>query len=233
MSILVWLGALAWGLRRDISPPRSWESEVAQFEKRDLTNAPPEEAVLFVGSSSIKLWESLRADLPRYRVFRRGFGGAHMSDVVKYARRVILPYDLEMVVVHAGGNDIAAGATPDEVFEEYKELVKILHRHDPKLRVAFLSLKPSPSRWTIRKNLAEVNEKIAKFAATDARLVYIDIYSKMMGPGEVARPDLFAEDGLHLNSRGYRIWADAVRPHLPQTARKSMSEMPPSLATAP
>lgn len=156
-----------------------------------------------------------------------------MEDVVKYAERVILPYDLEMIVVHAGGNDIAAGKQPSEVVKEFKKLVRIIRRADPKIHIAFLSLKPSPSRWPLREELADVNRRIKAFADTDERVVFIDIYDKMISPKGEPRPELFAEDGLHLNTLGYRIWADAIRPVLPKTARKKVDGIPRALATVP
>jgi len=223
-AVLLWGGRVGWVFWEELQPSGPFEMEIMAFEQRDLTNPPPDEAVLFVGSSSIKLWDSIRRDLPRYRVFRRGFGGAQMKDVLAYAHRVILPYEAEMVVVHAGGNDVAAGVDPAEVLRDFKELAEIIHKARPKMRIGFLSLKPSPARWSVRDKLREVNDLIKRHSETDERFIYIDIYEKMLCPRGGARPEIFVEDGLHLNAEGYRIWADAVRPHLPKTARRRLDE---------
>lgn len=231
-ALLVWLVIFSWRLYRELNPA-PWENEIAAFERRDLTNRAPDEAVLFVGSSSVALWETLRNDLPRFRVFRRGFGGAHMSDVVTYAGRIILPYEPLMVVVHAGGNDLAAGKSPGQVLKDFKALVRRIHRVNPQLRIGFISIKPSPARWHLVQAIRQANRMIKAYTEQDERLVFIDIFDQMLDGSGQPRQSLYASDGLHLNREGYRLWADSVRPYLPPEARRRMNELVNVATNAP
>lgn len=223
-AISAWLIVFAWRLNRELSPP-PWENEITAFERKDLTNRPPDEAVLFVGSSTVAFWNTLRNDLPRFRVIRRGFGGAQMSDVVMYCSRIILPYKPVMVLVHAGGNDLAEGQTPENVANHFKKLVRRIHLENPEIRIGFISLKPSPARWTLVKQIREVNRLIETYTRTDSRLLFIDVFDLMLTESGSPRKELYDPDGLHLSPAGYKLWADAVRPHLPERARKSMEEL--------
>ena len=111
-----------------------WEAEIAGFEASDKTNLPPKGAVLFVGSSSIRLWKTLAKDFAGYEVINRGFGGSQLADSVVLADRIVIAYAPKMVLLYAGDNDIAAGKTPEQVFSDFKRFVEKVHSELPKTR---------------------------------------------------------------------------------------------------
>jgi hypothetical protein len=136
--------------------------------------------VLFTGSSSIRLWTDLEKYFPGTPVLNRGFGGSHMEHLVHYADRVIIPYRPRMVFVYEGDNDINAGKTPEAVFEGFESLTGIIREKLPATRIAFIAIKPSPSRWALVEKIKQANLLIRDYAATDKRLIYIDVFSPML-----------------------------------------------------
>lgn len=191
-----------------------WEKAIAAFEASDRTNPPPCGAIVFVGSSSIRLWKTMEQDFPEHRVINRGFGGSQIADATAFASRIILPYQPRMVVLYAGDNDIAAGKPPEQVLADFRAFVRTLHRADPQLRVACIAIKPSLKRWNLVGQGRAANRRIADFCRKDSRLIFIDIATPMLGADGRPRQELFVEDGLHMTPAGYAIWRDAVRPHL-------------------
>ena len=192
--------------------PQRWEADIAAFEAQDQAAAPAPGGVVFVGSSSIRLWETLAEDFEGIPVVNRGFGGSEMGDALHFADRIILPYRPRLVVVYAGDNDLWAGKGPQEVFEDFRSLVRAIHGELPETRVAFIAVKPSVARWSIADRVRETNGLISGYAESDPLVDYIDIFTPMLGPDGTPRPDLFVEDGLHLNARGYDVWESVVEP---------------------
>lgn len=186
-----------------------WEADIKKFEEEDRKSPPPEHGIVFVGSSSIRLWKTKEAfpDLP---VINRGFGGSTMSDAAQYAERIVIAYKPKTVIAFAGGNDIHAGRTPEEVSDAFRELVKKTQAALPKTRIYFISLFPNVARAGEDEKCKRVNELIRAFTASDERLGYIDTRSRMEGPGGKARPELLRQDGLHMNDDGYKIWNEMV-----------------------
>ena len=191
---------------------RQWEPEIAAFEASDRTSPPPSGGVVFVGSSSIRLWQTLQNDFPGVPVLNRGFGGSVLSDVLVFANRIVVPYKPRVVVLYAGDNDLAAGRTPAQVFADFKEFVAIVHRDLPSTRVAFIAIKPSILRENIIDKIRATNQVIRDYIATDPRLNYVDVFTPMLDASGQPRRELFLEDGLHMNAKGYAIWRDLVAP---------------------
>ena len=188
-----------------------WEADIRKFEEQDRAAPPPPGGAVFVGSSSIRLW-NLREAFPDLPVLNRGFGGSQMADAARYAERIVIPYKPRVVVVFAGGNDIHAGKTPEEVCAAFKELVGKIHAALPETRVYFISLFPNLARAAEDPQCRRVNERIRAFARTDPRLGYIDARPRMENAEGKARPELLREDGLHLNAEGYKVWNEIVGP---------------------
>jgi lysophospholipase L1-like esterase len=190
-----------------------WEPSIRAFEAADRENPPPKEGILFVGSSSIRGWklEENFAELP---VINRGFGGSQIADSVEFADRIVIPYRPKVVVLYAGDNDVAAGKEPRQVLADYKAFVAKVHGSLADARIVFIAIKPSLKRWNLVDKMREANRLIRQVTEKDPRLVYVDVDAPMLGPDEKPRPELFKDDGLHLNATGYKLWADLVRPHL-------------------
>jgi lysophospholipase L1-like esterase len=213
-AVLLAAGLLARpGRAGDKPDPSRWEKAVAAFEKQDREKPPPQNAIVFVGSSSIRLWD-LSKSFPGQGAINRGFGGSHLSDAVHFAPRLVLKHKPRLVVLYAGDNDIAAGKSPEQVAADFRAFVKAVHQELPQTRVAFLSIKPSVRRWPLWDKMQRANALIAEYCKQDKRLLYIDVGKPLLGQDGKPRPELFAKDGLHLNAEGYALWAAAVKPHL-------------------
>jgi lysophospholipase L1-like esterase len=208
----LWLAtALTLGLA---APPADrWEPAIRAFEAQDRLQPPTPGGVVFVGSSSIRLWD-LAKSFPGRNAINRGFGGSQLADAVRCAERIVVPYAPRVVVLYAGDNDLAAGKSPEQVFDDFKQFVATVHRALPKARIVYVGVKPSPSRWKLIDKVRATNALIREFAAKDTRLVFVDVERPMLGPDGKPRPELFRPDRLHLNDEGYRLWASLVAPHL-------------------
>ena len=203
-------------------PSAKWEKEIAALEQQDRENPPPKGGVVFVGSSSIRMWKTLAQDFPNHRVLNRGFGGSQLSDSVRFADRIVIPYAPAMVVVYAGGNDINAGKSPAEVFEAFKAFVEKVQAKLPQTEIAYISIAGNPARWAQVEKVKAANELIAGYINSHPRLKFIDVFPKMLGGDGLPRPEIFLADKLHMNAQGYKLWTEIVRAALPAgEARKA------------
>lgn len=191
-----------------------WEADIKKFEASDKANPPPKHAILFTGSSSIRIWTNVAECFPEYKVINRGFGGSQIADSVRYAERIVLPYKPMAIVFYAGDNDLAEGKTPDEVFADFKRFVYKVHWAQRDVKIFFISIKPSPARWRFRDKVIESNRLIREFCAHEKNLKFIDVYPAMLGPDASPRKELFQKDGLHLNADGYKLWTSIIKPYL-------------------
>ncbi len=191
-----------------------WHSVLQRYAQDDLRDPAPGGGVVFIGSSSISHWTQLAADFPGQRVVGRGLGGARLVDCARLADRLVWPYRPRAVVVYAGDNDLAEGATPDEVFGDYLNLVERIRSALPDARILFVSIKPSPARAALLPAVRSANALIAEHARRNPGLAYVDVYTPMLDADGHPRPALFDPDGLHLNRGGYALWQKALAPHL-------------------
>lgn len=190
-----------------------WEQEIQAFERQDAKRRPPEKAVLFVGSSSIRLWK-LEESFPDLDAINRGFGGSQLADAVHFAERIVIAYRPRLVVLYAGDNDLAAGKKPEQVLADFKQFAAKLKTALPETRIAYLAIKPSIKRRALLARIRETNAAIEQFIAGDKRLSYVDIFHPMLTDDAEPRPELFRADGLHLNAEGYKLWASILQPTL-------------------
>jgi lysophospholipase L1-like esterase len=195
-----------------VAAPSRWEPELAKFDAQDRAAPPRLGGVLFVGSSSIRLWATLERDFPGVPVLNRGFGGSEIADAVQLANRIVVPYKPRVIVFYAGDNDLAAEKTPARVLSDFQSFVAIVRRQLPGTLVVFISVKPSIARWNIVDKIRETNQLIRAYARTDDKLIYVDVFSPMLDAAGKPRRELFLEDGLHMTPAGYAIWRDVVAP---------------------
>ena len=195
-----------------VSAPSQWEPDIAQFEAQDRASPPRPGSIVFVGSSSIRMWTTLDRDFPGMPVLNRGFGGSEAGDVAQFAERIVVPYKPPVVVFYAGDNDLAAGKTPAQVLDAFRSLVATMHRELPGTRVVFVSIKPSIARWSIVDKMRQANSLVRDYARTDLRLVYVDVFTPMLDASGQPRRELYLEDGLHMTPAGYAIWRDLIAP---------------------
>jgi lysophospholipase L1-like esterase len=192
--------------------PSRFEADIAHFEAEDRASPPAPGGVLFVGGSSIRLWPSLAADFPGVPVINRGFGASTMSEVLHFTDRIVIPYRPRLTVVYAGDNDIEMGRSARQLFDDYRAFVAVVHSELPRTRIAFVSLKPSPSRWTKVGEMREANRLIRDFVRTDSLQTFIDVFTPMLGANGHPRPELFVADSLHMTPKGYELWRGLIAP---------------------
>jgi lysophospholipase L1-like esterase len=202
-----------------VGDPQPFEDEIAQFEASDRLSPPAKGAVLFVGSSSIRIWPNLRADFPEVDVLQRGFGGSTLSQVDHYAPRIVLPYCPGLIVLYAGDNDLAEGRTPEDILSDFKAFVALVRRPMPNTRIIFVSIKPSTARLTLLDKMRAANGLVRAYIATDPSLTYVDVFTPMLEPSGLPRAELFQSDGLHMNAKGYAIWRNLLQPVVSANAR--------------
>lgn len=189
-------------------------AELNDFMRQDSASPPPPAPVLFVGSSSIRLWESLAADFPGLPVLNRGFGGSRMDDMLRYADRVVFRYKPRAIVLYEGDNDLQDGVTPARIAGEVAEFLSRVRTTLPQARVVCLAVKPSPSRWNLADKVRQTNALLQAVVAQDTMATYVDVFTPMIGADGRPRAELFRDDSLHMTPAGYAIWRDAVAPAL-------------------
>lgn len=195
--------------------PAFW-NDIQAFKTQDSVSFPPKNGILFIGSSSFTMWKDVQQYFPSYKIINRGFGGSSLPDVIRYANDIILPYQPKQIVIYCGENDLAASdsVTGKLVFNRFKQLFAIIRNRYPKVKVTYVSMKPSPSRQLLLSKMISGNEMIKKYLSSKKRASYVDIYKEMIDDEGKPRPDLFLDDNLHMNKTGYAIWQKFIEPHL-------------------
>lgn len=210
----------AWLLLASVTAPcvadRPWAEAMQRFERSDADAAPNDGGIVFVGSSSIRLWDleaSFGEDSAtplRGPLVNRGFGGSQIADSVREIDLLVLKHQPRQVVLYAGDNDIAAGKSAETVAADFDRFVAAIHAESPTTPIAFIAIKPSIKRRVLADIMDDANERVRVRCEADPRLAYVDIWSPMLGAEGEPRPELFVEDGLHLSKTGYKLWADEV-----------------------
>lgn len=189
--------------------------EIQAFKKLDNTNPPPENCTLFFGSSSLRKWTDLEKTFADFNAINRGFGGSTLENAIYYVNDLIDPYHPRQIVIYSGENDIAEGnVSAQMVLNRFEKLFELIRQKRPLVPVAFISIKPSPSRAKFQPIVIEANALIKKFLRKQRKTDYINVYRKMLAKREQMQPELFGSDMLHMNEQGYAIWTKAIKPHL-------------------
>jgi lysophospholipase L1-like esterase len=190
--------------------------EIREFKKQDITNPPSSSAILFVGSSSFRKWTDVSSYFPGYTIINRGFGGSTFPDVIRYAPDIIYPYHPKQVVIYCGDNDLASSdaVTADTVFERFRVLFELVRTNLPGENILFVSIKPSPSRARLKEKMEKANLLIQTYLSLQQHAAFADVYHKMLNPDGSVVTDIFLEDNLHMNAKGYAIWQKVIQPYL-------------------
>ncbi len=191
-------------------------NEIQAFKKQDSMKFPPKNAILFVGSSSFHYWTDVQDYFPGYTIINRGFGGSSLPHVIAYANDIIFPYHPKQVVIYCGENDLNDNdsVTGEVVLRRFTTLFQLIRSKLPDASIAFVSIKPSPSRSRLFPQMIKANELINAFIKKQRKAVFIDVYHSMLNADGTPRKELFKEDNLHMNKTGYAIWQKAIQPHL-------------------
>ena len=216
---IVCLANSAYPVEPAPAPPEKWEKEISAFEAGEIASPVPKNAIIFVGSSSIRKWTSLATDFPHHQVVNRGFGGSQLSDAAHFAERLVLKHEPRFIVVYAGGNDINANKTPDEVFSSFKAFVSKVREKQPSTPIAYISIAGNPKRWAQVEKVIQANALIEAYTKANPGLLFIDVFHPMLGADCLPKPGIFSSDNLHMNEDGYKLWTEIVAPYLPKPDR--------------
>ena len=192
-----------------------WQ-DIQSFKKEDSVRFPPSNAILFIGSSSFTNWRDVQAYFPGRTIINRGFGGSSLPDVIRYTGDIVFPYQPKQIVIYCGENDLAGAdtITAQTVAGRFQQLFQIIRTKLPAVPIAFISIKPSPSRQHLMPKMVEANQLIKQFLKKQPHTRYVDVYHAMLTPEGQPRKELFVEDMLHMNATGYAIWQKALEPVL-------------------
>ena len=191
-------------------------SNIQKFKSQDSINFPPKDAILFIGSSSFTKWTDVQQYFPSYKIINRGFGGSELKDVIRYEQEIIFPYNPKQVVIYCGENDFAYSDTiaTATVVGRFITLFNDIRNRWNNIPLMYVAMKPSPAREKLMPKYEEANKQIATFLASQKNTVFIDVYHAMLLPGGTPMTDIFVEDNLHMNAKGYAIWKKLIEPYL-------------------
>lgn len=220
--LLAALMAATFGAQAEGGQPSSyaaWQPTMNDFAAADLKRRPDNNGVLFVGSSTIRLWRNLAEDFREQPVvINRGFGGSTLADCDHFVRQLVLQYRPAQVLVYAGDNDLAMGRTPEQVAQTFARFTKAVRAELPRTRIAYISIKPSPARAALLPEIRKTNRLIAEQLGQLENADYINTHNAMLTADGQPRPELFLPDMLHMNASGYALWQSVIAPYLPAGA---------------
>ncbi|MCH6233204.1 GDSL-type esterase/lipase family protein [Cognataquiflexum rubidum] len=170
--------------------------------------------IVFTGSSSIRLWKTLEKDFPKSKIVNTGFGGSQTDDLLLYLDELVINFEPKKIFIYVGENDINAGKPVRQVLSEYAVLMERVSTKFPETEFYFIGTKPSPSRWEKRGQMMALNEEVRMLAQNKEKVTYIDVWTPMLDKSGSPNEELFVEDRLHMNAKGYKIWKKAVKEYL-------------------
>ncbi|MEM8891944.1 MAG: GDSL-type esterase/lipase family protein [Bacteroidota bacterium] len=221
-SILVFLlaafclpGLYAQEAKKKENPLARFEGAIEAFEKKDKEVAPPEDPILLVGSSSVRFWSTMKEDLAPLRVMNRGFGGSTFPELNYYYERLVKAYSPKAILVYEGDNDLLLeGMTPEKVLANMKSFYGMVQKDFPGVKVWFISIKPSIARANLLEAMQESNRLVKAYAAQTEHMEFLDVATPMLNEDGSIKDDIFIQDNLHMNAKGYAIWTKVIRPAL-------------------
>lgn len=194
--------------------PRYWQ-QIQEFKQQDSISFPKKNSILFVGSSSFRLWKDVQSSFPGFSIINRGFGGSTLPEVELYANDIIFPYKPKQIVIYCGENDLAGkDINADSVMNRFQSLYQTIRSRLRKVPIVYVSMKPSPSRQHLMSEMKRANDMIRNFLEGQKKAEFVDVYSLMLDQNGMPRTDIFVKDMLHMNEKGYDIWESAIAPYL-------------------
>jgi lysophospholipase L1-like esterase len=187
-------------------------NEISAFVKQDSINKPKDGIILFVGSSSFRLWTDLKTDFNNEMIVNRAFGGATLLDMIRYKDENLLNYHPKKIVFYCGENDVASSDKVDgkEVLKRFKIIYNIIQKQYPNVPFVFVSIKPSILRWNMKDRMIDANKRISRFLNHKKNATFVNIWDAMLENG-APKKDIFIEDKLHMNKKGYAIWIEMMK----------------------
>lgn len=194
--------------------PKRFQKEIEILAGKDNCFSPDQELLLFTGSSSVRMWKDVQEAFPGYHVINNGFGGSHFSDLIYYYDKLIAPYQPDVLFIYEGDNDIASGKKPQSILKEAKQLISMIRSDLPETRIVLISPKPSLARWELKEEYKKLNGMLEELASQTKGVEFADVWEAMVDENGEVYPDLFVDDNLHMNEKGYAIWEKVMARHL-------------------
>ena len=209
LFILVLLGS--WSHGQD---PLRFQEEVTAIQKKyDTLWNSSRETVVFTGSSSIRFWKNLQDVFPQYQIVNSGFGGSLASDLLVFTEDLVLKYQPAKVFIYEGDNDIASEKKPGEILSDTEQIIYKIKAQDPNTKIVIIAAKPSLARWHLKRKYKRLNRRFKRLCRKDPLLEFANVWEVMLH-GRHLREDIFTEDGLHMNPKGYELWYDVIQPFM-------------------
>jgi len=190
--------------------PARFKSEVEQLVNADHNLDLSKKLVVFTGSSSVRMWKDVQSYFPAYQVINNGFGGSHFSDLLHYYNELILRFTPDILFIYEGDNDIQSGKKPEDIIKEVKTLVKMIRKDLPQTRIILISAKPSVARWALKNEYETLNKGLKKLSKRKKSVEFADVWSAMLDENGEVFKDIFLQDNLHMNKKGYDIWGEVI-----------------------
>lgn len=197
---------------QDLPEVQAWEKDIQKFEQLDKSESYPEDAILFAGSSSIRLWTTMEKDMVPYHVIQRGYGGAKLSDFIVYAGRIFDSHQCKGIVLFIA-NDITGSEmdkTPKEVAELFRKVLKIIRKVHPSTPVFWIEVSPTASRWNVWPEIQKANTLIKDICDNQRNTYFIKTDFAFLNENGVPKEELFRDDKLHLTEKGYEVWKEII-----------------------
>lgn len=194
-----------------------FQSSIDAFLAADKTNPPPKNAILFIGSSIFRQWETLTAQMAPLPVFNRAFGGSRTSELLHYADTIVLPYAPKLIVYYCGSNDINANVLPPAIAANFRAFVERVHTKLPQTRVLFVSIIRAPQKLEHWDRVDAANALIRDFCASDGRLGFIDVNPAVFTSDGQPRMELYRDDKLHYHPPAYEGFTAIIKPVVEKT----------------
>jgi lysophospholipase L1-like esterase len=208
---------ILWGvIHSNAQDPKRFQKEIETLAEKDYCFSPDKELLLFTGSSSIRMWKDVQSAFPEHHVINNGFGGSHFSDLIYYYDELIGRHDPDYLFIYEGDNDIASGKDPKKVRDEARLIVDRIRQDKPQAKIVLIAAKPSVARWELKKEYEKLNRHLERIAKKTKGVEFADVWKAMLDEKGEVYHDVFVDDNLHMNDKGYRIWEQVIGRHLEQ-----------------
>lgn len=194
--------------------PLRFKNEVEKLRQVDYDYDTAKEVIVFTGSSSIRMWADLQDYFPNHQIIRNGFGGSQMSDLAFYADDLILDHSPDKVFIYEGDNDLVAGKTPAEIMTTTVDLVEKIEQNLNDVEIVLIAAKPSVSRWSLKEKYEELNRRFEIYSSKKDNVTYADVWTVMLDEAGKPKKEIFLSDSLHMNKKGYDLWAKVIGEYL-------------------
>lgn len=191
--------------------PFRFAVEIETIQKKyDTLWDASKETIVFTGSSSIRIWRDLEQRFPEHQIVNSGFGGSHASDLLALSEQLVLRYNPKKVFIYEGDNDISARKNLKKITRTFLEIIARIRAKNPDTEIVLIAAKPSIARWKLRRRYKRLNREFEKLSEMDPLIQYADVWKPMLNKRKVKR-DIFIQDGLHMNAKGYNLWYDVIK----------------------